>query len=276
MGKVQNNKDKCGCGKLAAFLEHRNFTVFITSVILLNAVVLGLETNQGLVKQYGAVLHLLDATALAIFVIEIALKLIAYRFLFFRNGWNIFDFAIVGISLMPAVGPLSVLRALRILRVLRLVSVVPQMRRVISAMLSAIPGMASVMAILLIIFYVCAVLATKLFYDIPDPEVAARFHSIGASMYTLFQIMTLEGWSAEVVQPVMQYHPHAWIFFIPFIIITSFAVLNLFIGIIVDAMNVIHEKEYNGPERRQSAVDMMVEVKALRKELAAIRKDLKK
>ncbi len=263
-------------GKLTAFIEHRYFRNFITAVILANAVVLGLETDRELVKQYGSILHVLDSIALSIFVIEIALKLLAYRLRFFRDGWNLFDFTIVGVSLIPAVGPLSVLRALRILRVLRLVSVVPQMRRVISAMLSAIPGMASVMAILLIIFYVCAVLATKLFYNIPDPDVAERFHSIGASMYTLFQIMTLEGWSAEVVQPVMEYHPHAWIFFIPFIIITSFAVLNLFIGIIVDAMNVIHEREYNGPERRQSAIDMLAEVKALRKELAAIRKDLRR
>jgi len=184
----------------------------------------------------------------------------------------VFDFLIVGIALIPASGPLSVLRALRILRVLRLVSVVPSMRRVIAALFHAIPGMASIMAVLMIIYYVCAVLATKLF----GADFEMLFGSIGASMYTLFQIMTLEGWSEEVVRPVMEVYPQAWLFFIPFIITTSFAVLNLFIGIIVDAMNIIHEKEeYAGPERRQKPSQLTQEVRGLREELDEIKSLLK-
>ena len=221
-------------GKVAAIIENNAFTRFITLVILMNAVTLGLETNPQMLNEYGTFLHAFDKIALAIFTIEIALKLYAYRWPFFRAGWNIFDFTIVAIALIPASGPLAVLRTLRVLRVLRLVSVIPSMRRVIAALMHSIPGMASIMSVLLVIFYVSAVLVTKMFVGHPDPDIADKFDSIGSSMYTLFQVMTLEGWSAEIVAPVMEEYPYAWLFFIPFIIVTSFAVLNLFIGIIVD------------------------------------------
>jgi len=265
-------------GRIKGFVERAAFTNFITAVILLNAVTLGLETNQNAMTRFGDTLLALDKIALIIFVCEIALKLFAYRLSFFRRGWNVFDFIIVGIALIPASGALAVLRALRILRVLRLVSVVPSMRRVIAALLHAIPGMGSIVAVLLVIYYVCAVLATKLFYAHPDPEVAEKFESIPATMYTLFQIMTLEGWSQEIVRPVMDVYPYAWLFFIPFIIITSFAVLNLFIGIIVDAMNIIQyreQEEYEGPERRARPSELTEEVRGLRDEIDELKALLK-
>lgn len=244
---------------LAKFIENRNFSRFITFVILANAVTLGLETSSSMVARFGDFLTVIDSIALVIFLIEIFLKLSLYGPSFFRAGWNIFDFVIVSIALIPAIGPFSVLRTLRVLRVLRLVSVVPQMRRVIAALFHAIPGMASIMAVLLIIFYVASVLVTRLF----GHEFEILFGSIGASMYTLFQIMTLEGWSEEVVRPVMGVYPWSWLFFIPFIIITSFAVLNLFIGIIVDAMNYVHDKP---------KIDVDKEVREIRKEIKAMRK----
>ena len=185
---------------------------------------------------------LIDRTILILFTVEVALKLFAYRFSFFRSGWNVFDFIIVSIAWIPTTGALSVLRALRILRVLRLLSVVPQMRRVITALGHSIPGMASVIGVLCILFYVSAVLTTKLFGGHPDPSMQEWFGSVGASAYTLFQIMTLESWSMGIVRPVMEHYPHSWIFFVPFIIVTSFAVLNLFIGIIVDAMQMAQKE----------------------------------
>ena len=257
-------------GCVARFVENRIFINFITFVILMNAVVLGLETNEDLVREAGMVVLALDNIALGIFIVEMCLKLYIYRLSFFRQGWNVFDFVIVSIAIIPAIGPLSVLRALRILRVLRLVSVVPQMRRVIAALLHAIPGMASIIAVLLIIFYVASVLVTKLFGQ--DPQFEMMFGSIGASMFTLFQIMTLEGWSDEVVRPVMDVYPWAWLFFIPFIIITSFAVLNLFIGIIVDSMNAAHDITL---ERRKTNKVMENEIKAMKKDVADIKKLLK-
>ena len=228
--------------RISEFVEQPRFTHFITILILINAVTLGLETDDNIMNKYGVWLVLIDRVILVIFTIELTLKFYAYRFSFFRSGWNIFDLIIVTIAWVPTTGALSVLRALRILRVLRLVSVVPQMRRVITALGHSIPGMASVIGVLCIIFYVSAVLTTKLFGDHPDPNMQEWFGSVGASAYTLFQIMTLESWSMGIVRPVMEHYPHSWIFFVPFIIITSFAVLNLFIGIIVDAMQMAQKE----------------------------------
>ncbi|WP_341650215.1 ion transporter [Thauera humireducens] len=144
------------------------------------------------------------------------MKLIVYRQRFFRSGWNVFDFTIVAITLAPHGEGLQVLRSLRILRALRLVSVVPSMRKVVSALLKAIPGMGSVVTLLLLVFYVASVMTTKLGADFPE-----WFGTIGASFYTLFQVMTLESWSMGIARPVMEAHPYAWVFFVLFILLTS-------------------------------------------------------
>ncbi|MFT7007455.1 MAG: voltage-gated sodium channel [Colwellia sp.] len=228
--------------KLQLFVESKQFQNFLIFLILFNAITLGLETSQ-FGKNNAALLYIIDTTILVMFTIELLLKLFVYRSDFFRSGWNWFDFIIVAISWAPASGALSVLRAFRILRVLRLLSVVPQMRRVIGALGHSLPGMASVVGVLSIIFYVSAVLTTKIFGSHSDANMQEWFGSIGSSAYTLFQVMTLESWSMGIVRPTMELFPLSWVFFVPFIIITSFAVLNLFIGIIVDAMQVMHEEE---------------------------------
>ena len=228
---------------IASSLEGRAVTSFITILILINAVTLGLETDAEILSDFGATLHWIDRIILVIFSVELALKFYVYRLNFFRSGWNIFDLVIVGIAWLPTSGALTVLRTLRILRVLRLISVVPQMRRVVSAIGYSIPGMVSVVGVLGLIFYVAAVLATKLFGIHPDPNMQEWFGTISASAYTLFQIMTLESWSMGVVRPTMTLFPWAWSFFLPFIIITSFAVLNFFIGIIVDSMQTAQKLE---------------------------------
>ncbi len=221
------------------FVEGAKVQTFITALIVANAISLGLETVPSVAADYGAWLHIFDTFVLGVFVLEIMGKLICRRERFFLDGWNIFDFVIVGIALLPASGPLAVLRSLRILRTLRLLSVIPSMRRVVQALLSAIPGIGSVGLLILLVFYVGSVISTKVFGD-AFPE---WFGSIGASMYTLFQVMTLESWSMGIVRPVMEVFPLSWVFFIPFILITSFTVLNLFIGIIVDAMQSQHMAE---------------------------------
>ena len=231
--------------KLSKLIESNTFTFGITALILVNAITLGLETEQFITTRYGELLHWIDRIILVLFSIELLIKFYVYRFRFFRSGWNLFDLAIVVIAWAPTSGALTVLRALRILRILRLISVVPQLRRVVSAIGHSIPGMVSVVGVLGLIFYVASVLATKLFGTHPDPNMQEWFGSIGASAYTLFQIMTLESWSMGVVRPTMELFPWAWIFFIPFIIITSFAVLNFFIGIIVDSMQIVQKREEN-------------------------------
>jgi voltage-gated sodium channel len=219
-------------GWLHGIVESRAFNVAITAVIVLNAVTLGLETWPPAMAAAGPVLLALDKAALWIFTIELTLKIWVYRSRFTRDGWNVFDLVIVTIAWLPATGPLSVLRALRIMRVLRLLSVVPQMRAVIGALFRALPGMGSIVAVLMLVFYIAAVMATKLFGE----QFPLWFGTIGESMFSLFQIMTLESWSMGIVRPVMEYYPGAWAFFVPFIVVTSFTVLNLFIALIVNSM----------------------------------------
>ena len=213
----------------------------IIGVILFNAVILGLETSSPVMARAGELILLLDAICLAIFVAEIAAKIYAHGLRFFRNGWNLFDFIIVGIALVPTAQGLSVLRALRILRVLRVISVAPSLRRVVEGFITALPGMGSVFLLMAIIFYIGAVMATKLFgAAFPD-----WFGDLGNSAYTLFQIMTLESWSMGIVRPVMEAFPYAWLFFVPFIMVTTFAVVNLLVGLIVNSMQDAHSAEDN-------------------------------
>lgn len=245
----------------------------ITTLILINAVTLGLETNPAVMAEYGTVLHLVDHTILWLFVLEMFLKLYAFGGRFFKNGWNIFDVLVVGVSFVPSIGPFAVLRTLRVFRVLRLVSVVPKMRRVVSALLTAIPGMASVMSILLVIFYVAAVMATQMFGAIDDPQMQKLYGDIGSSMFTLFQLMTLEGWAENIAEPTMAYHPMSWIFFVMFIIVTSFAVLNLFIGIIVDAMNLMHDEEGDSRAHKDHSEEMAL-LRKVHREIGKLRADV--
>ncbi|WP_349036426.1 ion transporter [Pseudotabrizicola sp. 4114] len=213
----------------------------IIGVILFNAVILGLETSSSVMARMGGVILFLDKVCLAIFVAEIAAKLYAQGLRYFRNGWNLFDFVIVGIALVPAGQGLSVLRALRILRVLRVISVAPSLRRVVEGFITALPGMGSVFLLMAIIFYIGSVMATKLF-GAAFPE---WFGDLGNSAYTLFQIMTLESWSMGIVRPVMDAFPQAWMFFVPFIMVTTFAVVNLLVGLIVNSMQDAHSAEDN-------------------------------
>lgn len=224
------------------FLDRPAVTRFLIAVILVNAVALGLETYPPAMARAGGLLVAIDHLCLAIFVAELSARLYAQGIRFFRNGWNLFDFVIVGISLIPAGAGFSVLRALRILRVLRVVSVTPSLRRVVDGLGRALPGMGSVFLLILLIYYIAAVIATKLFAA-SFPE---WFGSLGASAYSLFQIMTLESWSMGIVRPVMEVYPNAWAFFVPFILMTTFAVMNLIVGLIVNSMQEAASEESRG------------------------------
>ncbi len=225
--------------RVQAFLDKGWVRNGIIGVILFNSVLLGMETSGNLMQRFGPLIIALDRLCLSIFVIEIGLKMYAQRFSFFRSGWNVFDFVIVGIALMPGAGAFAVLRALRILRLLRVVSVTPSLRRVVEGFLKALPGMGSVFLLMTMIFYIGAVMATMLFQD-SFPE---WFGTIGRSAYSLFQIMTLESWSMGIVRPVMEVYPYAWAFFVPFIMMTTFAVVNLLVGLIVNSMQDAHHAE---------------------------------
>jgi voltage-gated sodium channel len=263
-------------GKVQGLIESAGFQRTISVLIILNAITLGLETSATLRDAMGPALAGIDRALLSVFVVELLAKLAVYRMRFHKDVWNVFDFVVIGIALVPATGTLSVLRALRVLRVLRLVSAVPSMRRVVAALLHAIPGMGSIIALLALIYYVFSVMATNLFGE-TFPEL---FGDIAVSAFSLFQIMTLEGWAGEIVRPVMEVHPYAWAFFVPFMLGTTFTVLNLFIGIVVDAMQSQHVAEREAEHDEEVAiaqqghserVEILAELKALRREVAALK-----
>ncbi|HKJ62895.1 MAG TPA: ion transporter [Hyphomicrobiales bacterium] len=241
----------------------------IVILIVINALAMGLETSQTAVAMTGSLLRIIDNTVIAIFTVEITLRIYAFGRSFWRDGWSLFDFTIVAIALMPATGGFSVLRSLRIIRALRLISTVKSMRRVMGGMLAAIPSMGAVVTLLALIFYVAAVMATKLYgQDYPE-----NFGTLGDSFFSLFQVMTLEGWADNFVIPVMAKHPYAWIFFIIFMLVTSFTVLNLFIGIIVDAMQSEQQVEERMDRVRDEAnfETIMAELHALRAEIRELK-----
>lgn len=275
----ERSSDEPWRARLRTIVDAGWFQHFIIGVIVVNAIGLGLETIPSVEGAIGGFLTVVDHVALVIFFLEIAAKLLVHRLAYFKDAWNVFDFTIVGIALLPMSGGLSVMRALRILRAARIISVVPAMRRVVEALLHAIPSLGAVMALLAIIFYICAVMATKLF----GSEFDELFGSFARSLFTLFQIMTLENWADGAVRPIMKVYPYAWLFFIPFILMVTFAVLNLFIAIIVNAMEKAAESEtellhqdattVHADALRQNAQHetLMKEIAALRSEIAALR-----
>ena len=214
------------------------FRNFITGLIIVNAVILGVLTyERSMPSDFVASLSWFDRAVTVIFAIEILMKLVVYRLNFFRSGWNWFDFIVVGVSLIPGGAAFSVLRAMRVLRILRLLHIVPMMRRITEALLNALPGMGAILAVLALLTYVGAVMATNLFGNTDNPEVLQLFGDLPSSAYSLFQVMTMDGWRFEVVQKVVDDgNPYAPLSFLIFIFIASFAVLNLFIALIVDAL----------------------------------------
>lgn len=262
--------------RLRGFIEDARTQRVILILILINAVTLGLETAPSVMAVAGPFILALDKAILSVFVAEIAIRLFVHRLAFFRDPWSVFDFLVVAIALVPATGQFSVLRALRVLRVLRILTIVPSMRKVVGALLAAIPGLGSIALVLAIIYYVFAVIATNLFAT-TYPE---WFGDIGRSLYTLFQIMTLESWSMGIARPVMENFPYAWAFFIPFILIATFTMLNLFIAIIVNAMQSFSEAEHKDTvaaveaAREHIESDLHAELRALRQEIAALRQSL--
>ncbi len=230
--------------RLAAFIENPLTQRVILALILINAVTLGLETSPAIMAVHGELILALDKAILGVFVLEIALRLYVHRLRFFRDPWSVFDFLVVGIALLPATG-----------------------------LLGAIPGLMSIGLVLLLIYYVFGVIATNLFAA-AFPE---WFGHLGRSLYTLFQIMTLESWSMGISRPVMEQFPYAWIFFIAFILVATFTMLNLFIAIIVNAMQSFGENEQRETvqaleqAREHIEADLHAEVRALRQEIGELK-----
>ena len=251
--------------RVGAWVESQRIQNAVIVLICINAVTLGMETSPTLQREIGGLLLWTERIILTVFVVEIGLKLYAFGHRFFREPWNVFDFIIVGIALMPDTGPFSILRALRILRVLRLLTKIKRLRDIIESLLRVIPSIGWIAALLMLVFYIFAVMGTKLFGE-SFPE---DFGHLGRTLYSLFQVMTLESWSQEIARPVMTEYPYAWIYFVVFILITAFTVLNLFIGIIVNTMQ---ERHYELEDAKRTELEARAH--AEREEMLDLIRDL--
>ena len=246
-------------------VESKKFQNFIMGLIILNGITMGFETSKSLALEYGSFFTLFNTFVVTVFTIEIILRISVYKTSFFKDPWSLFDFVIVAISLVPAGAGFGIFRVLRVLRLFRLITVVPQMRKIIVALISVIPGIGSIAALLTLFFYIFSIMSTQLFGE-KFPE---WFGTLGESFYTLFQIMTLESWSMGIVRPIMEVYPLAWVFFVPFIFLSTFIIVNLIIAIVVDAMNEMNtnEEEAIVQEIQSSDDTMQQEIQNLRNDI---------
>ncbi len=248
-------------------IESNGFQNFIMILIILNGITMGMETSKSLVENYGGAFEWFNTFVITAFTIEVSLRIFINRLAFFKDSWSLFDFFIVAISLVPASAGFEILRILRVLRLLRLISIVPQMRKITTALVKVIPGIVSIGGLLSLFFYIFAIMATQLFSE----KFPQWFGTLGESFYTLFQVMTLESWSMGIVRPVMEEFPLAWLFFVPFIFLATFIIVNLIIAIVVDAMNEMKDAELNELAEQQE----LIESKTIQQELAKLREEIK-
>jgi voltage-gated sodium channel len=267
--------------KIALLVNHPAFSNTIITIILFNAVIVGLETYPGLYLPYQEWFYFADRLLLWLFTIEIILRLISTRPLidYFKNSWNLFDFFIVVSGhLFAGAHFVTVLRILRVLRVLRAISVMPSLRRIVNALLMTIPALGNIMFLMGLLFYIFAVMGTMLFSH-HEPEY---FGSLHLTLLTLFQVVTLESWASGVMRPLLLDVPWAWVYFVAFILVGTFVIFNLFVGVIVsnvdkvDLLEAEMEREKNGDIEGNSVEDSKpdetkVELNALRLEVKELK-----
>lgn len=257
--------------KLGVWIESDKIQFWIVGVIVFNAIMLGLQTSDYLESQFGNIFDILDIIIPALFLIELLLKLYANGFNFFKSNWNIFDFIIVIICLLPESGPLRVLRTLRILRVLRLVRKLPRLRILVEAVLDSLPSLNWVSILLLLVFYIYGLIGTLIF----GPFFDEWFGTLGKSMYSLFQIMTLESWSMGIARPVMAQFPYSWIYFLTFIMLATYTSINIFIAIMVNTMqNLATSKEHQDLKGAETKAEILFSIPKKEDEIIAILKDI--
>ena len=246
-------------------VESSKFQNFIMGLIVLNGITMGFETSKSLALEYGTFFTLFNTFVVTVFTIEIILRIYVHKTSFFKDPWSLFDFTIVAVSLVPASAGFEIFRVLRVLRLFRLITVVPQMKKIVVALLSVIPGIGAIAGLLTLFFYIFAIMSTQLFGE-KFPE---WFGTLGESFYTLFQVMTLESWSMGIVRPIMEVYPLSWVFFVPFIFLSTFIIVNLIIAIVVDAMN-----EMNTQEEESIVHEIQSSDDAMQQEIQNLRNDI--
>lgn len=231
------------------FTQIHDFCVRVTSskifkntivlIILINSIVLGLITSEAIYAKFGELLEFILSACVVIFTVEITLRIIAKGWRFFLNGWNIFDFLLITMALMPETGAAITFRVFRVLRALRMVSSMKKLRHIVSAILVSAPHVFWAAVLEMIIFYIFGIMGQNLFHE----AFPQWFGTLGETMYTLFQVTTLESWSMGIARPVMKVYPWAWMYFVPFVMISSYIVLNVVVGVVVNATSDISEDD---------------------------------
>ena len=262
----------------AVHLSHRLvgsnwFEYFIIAVILANAVLLGLGTSPSVERQYGDWLHLGNRVALGIFIVEALLKMLALAprpHRYFREGWNVFDFLVIVLALVPATGDFAMItRLARLLRVVRLITTIQDLRLIVAALVRSIPSVGHVMMLMGIVVYIYAIMGYHLFHE-HDPE---NWRNLGISVLTLFNIITLEGWT-EVMNTAMEAYPWAWVYFVTFVVIGTFVVINMFIAIIINNLDEVKAERLRELETPVSRDDLLREIRATQATLERLERRL--
>tara|TARA_B100000315_G_C14589901_1_gene595178 strand:- start:889 stop:1731 length:843 start_codon:yes stop_codon:yes gene_type:complete len=238
------------------------FTIFIVIVILTNAVIIGMETYPYMESQYGTLLHLIDGIILGVFVVEIALKIIACGQRpqnFFRDGWNVFDFIIVAAAFVPGIqNQTTVLRLIRLLRVLRLLSALPNMQVMVVAVIHSIPAIGQMALLASLLFYVYAVIG-QTWFGTHDPQYWGTVH---IALLSLFRVLTLEDWT-DLMYATMERYPYSWTFFVSFVLFATFVIFNMLIGVILNSMDEAR-KTIREEQARAQIPDLLDSVQAIR------------
>lgn len=251
--------------------ERPAFNRVIVVVLMVNAVALGLRTAESVSRSLDPVLIGVESAVVAIFVVEMVVKIAAFGRGFFREAWNWFDLIVIAISVVPASGTLLMLRTIRILRTFRLISVLPSMRRVVNALFTAVPGLISILLLLMLVLYTSSIAAVQMFGAIaPD-----HFGHLGSALLTMFKVMT-QGWP-DVADEIIAVRPLGWMFFVGYIVVTGFIVLNLLIAVIVNAMErQVVEAQAAQEERTEQSqhAQLMAELSALRTQLDTVQTEL--
>jgi voltage-gated sodium channel len=244
----------------------------IIAIILLNAALVGVETVPAAMQAHGQWLHLGNKLVLAAFIVEALIKIVAHAPRYggyFRSGWNVFDFSLIVLSLIPASGEFAmVARLIRLLRVLRLVTAVPKLRLLVATLLRSVPGIGYVVMLMGVLFYVYGVTGYFLFHP-HDPQ---HWGSLGAALLTLFQIATLEGW-ADIMRTAMEHVPYAWIYFLSFVLVGTFVLINLFVAVVINSLEESHKEIAQIPA---AAHDLSDELKSARAMIAHLDEQLER
>ena len=275
---------------LRKIVDSSVFQGIILFIIVFNSVIMGIETIRNLSDSAVSTLATINMVCLIIFIVEIVVKLLAYGLDYFKDPWNWFDVIIVGVSMASGLAFMSAFRAMRVLRVLKslkalrgtkLIGHVRKLQIIIDAIVKSIPSIGWTGVLLLLIYYIFALIGVNLFGEaFPD-----WFGTIGKAMYTLFQVMTLESWSMGISRPVMAEFSYAWAYFVPFVLLSSFVVMNVVVGIVVNAISEVaaasaeEEKAEQAEDKAEASPtndELITEIRSLREHLDRLEKSLEK